>query len=384
MNQIYLDHNSTTPVDPRVTEAMTRCFESRLANPASQHQPGRRARKLMEEARDFIASVLSARVYDTDADRLIFTSGGTESNNLALIGLLAGKSPGNVVVSRIEHPSVVGAAEHLQRQSFELRRARVTAHGVLDLEHFSRLVDTETRVASIMLGNNETGVLQPVAEAARICAVLGVPLHTDAVQVAGKLAIDFQSLGVAALSIAAHKFHGPVGIGALLVRSNVELQPMFYGGFQQMGLRPGTESVCLALGMQKALELWVDEGDTRSIRMEQLRNQLEQFVTGGCPGAVIVGVKSARLPHTTNIAFPGLDRQAILMALDMAGVACSTGSACASGSSEPSPVLLAMGCPQAVVEGSIRISLGALTTPSEIEEAGRRIVKTINELRSIN
>jgi len=383
MNHIYLDHNATTPIHPCVSEVMTRCFESRLANPASQHQPGRRARKVIEEARDYIGDALGARVSAMDADRLVFTSGGTESNNLALLGL-ARHSSGNIVISAIEHPSVVAAAEHLQRLGFQLRRARVTESGVLDLVHFATLVDTETRVASVMLGNNETGVLQPVAEAARICADLGVPLHTDAVQVVGKLAVDFLSLGIATLSIAAHKFHGPAGIGALLVRENVELRPLFYGGFQQVGLRPGTESVCLAVGMKEALRLWSEERDARSTRMEGLRNLLEQRITDGCPGSVVLGAEVARLPHTANIAFPGLDRQAILMALDLAGIACSTGSACASGSSEPSPVLLAMGCSKAVVDGSIRISLGALTTPQEIEEAGRRIVKIVNELRGKN
>jgi cysteine desulfurase len=201
------------------------------------------------------------------------------------------------------------------------------------------------------------------------------------VQVVGKLPVDFGRLGVATLSIAAHKFHGPRGIGALVVRHDVVIQPILFGGFQQGGLRPGTECVTLAVGMHEALDLWSRESDQRRLRMSEFRDRLESLVAAECPDMVVVGAGAERLPHTSNMAFPGLDRQAVLMALDMAGVACSTGSACASGSSEPSPVLLAMGCPTAVVEGSLRFSLGALTTAAEVEEAARRIVQVIHDLR---
>ena len=232
-----------------------------------------------------------------------------------------------------------------------------------------------------MLANNETGVLQPIGELAKLCAEREIPLHTDAVQVAGKLPLHFRDLGASAMTITAHKFHGPRGIGALIVRHGVKLNPLLHGGFQQAGFRPGTEDVALAIGMFTALQLWQREAAERAARMAQLRDRLEAQLLVGDANVVINGAAATRLPHTTNIAFVGLNRQALLMALDLAGVACSTGSACASGSSEPSPVLLAMGCAEGVVEGSLRLSLGATTTPAEVDEAARRILLTVNELR---
>jgi cysteine desulfurase len=232
-----------------------------------------------------------------------------------------------------------------------------------------------------MLGQNETGVLQPVDEAAAICARRGVPLHTDAAQVVGKLPVDFRALGAATMTVAAHKFHGPVGIGALVVRHGVELRPQLFGGFQQGGLRPGTESVALAVGMCRALELWHGESAERPARMRALRDRFEQAILAGWPTAVVIGRDVDRLPQTSQIAFVGLDRQALFMALDQAGVACSTGSACASGSSEPSPVLLAMGCEPAVVASALRFSVGATTTAWDIDEAAHRILACCNDLR---
>ncbi len=359
---------------------MSECDRAGYANPASQHAFGRVARQALEDARDRIACLLGADLTHANASRLIFTSGGTESNNLALLGL-AGDPPGNLVVSAIEHPSVMRAAEYLATRGFEVRHARVDRLGVLDMDHFAALLDDDTRLASVMLANNETGVIQPVKQAAEICARREIPFHTDAVQVVGKLPVDFTSLGVSALSFAAHKFHGPRGIGGLLLRPDVEIRPILFGGFQQLGLRPGTESVSLAVGLCRALELWHDEADDRRLRMTALRDRLESTILAGISDAVVVGRDAERVPHTSNMAFPGLDRQAILMALDMAGVACSTGSACASGSSEPSPTLLAMGCEKSIVEGSIRISLGALTTVIEIDESARRILRVIKTLR---
>jgi cysteine desulfurase len=238
-----------------------------------------------------------------------------------------------------------------------------------------------------MLGNHETGVLQPVAEIAALCRKANVPVHTDATQVVGKLPVDCTSLGVDALSFSGHKFHGPAGIGGLLLRSGVKLQPLHYGGFQQAGLRPGTESAPLAAGLHAALQLWHDEADDRARRMTALRDRFEATLHADLSnivvhGIVVHGAASARLPHTSGIAFLGLDRQALLMALDQAGVACSTGSACASGSSEPSPVLLAMGCPTAEIEGSLRFSLGAFTTPADVDQAAHRISSVVNHLRN--
>ncbi len=243
------------------------------------------------------------------------------------------------------------------------------------------MLQPEPRLVCAILGHNETGVLQPVAEIAAICAEHSVPLHTDAAQVVGKLPVDFRTLGVATMSFAAHKFHGPLGIGALIVRHGVMLAPQLFGGFQQGGLRPGTESVALAVGMLTALELWHAERDERRMRLTALRDEFERTIVKGWPEAIVVGTESPRLPHTSNIAFVGLDRQPLFLAFDQAGVACSTGSACASGSSEPSPALVAMGLDEAVISSALRFSFGATTTAAEVAESSRRILSVCNDLR---
>jgi cysteine desulfurase len=235
-----------------------------------------------------------------------------------------------------------------------------------------------------MLGQNETGVLQPVGALAAIAAQHDVPLHTDAAQVAGKLPVDFRGLGATSMSIAAHKFHGPLGVGVLVVKQGTRLRPQLFGGFQQGGLRPGTESVALAVGMRKALELWHVECHERAARLRALRDQLECMILAAWPEAIVIGAAADRLPHTSNIAFVGLDRQALFMALDQAGVACSTGSACASGSSEASPALIAMGCEPAIVGSALRFSLGVTTTRDEVDEAAERILHCCNALRRRN
>jgi cysteine desulfurase len=275
---------------------------------------------------------------------------------------------------------VQGPLAHLERLGWLIHRVGVSRDGVVRLEQFEDLINPRTRLISIMLGNNETGVLQPVAEMARIAAAHGVPMHTDAVQVVGKLPVAFEMLGVSALSLAAHKFHGPAGIGALLVGGGARLSPRLFGGFQQGGLRPGTEPLALAVGLRRALELFQATADSRAHHMRELRNRLEAGLKAGFEGTRVNGAGAPRLPHTSNLAFLGLDRQALAMALDLAGVACSTGSACASGSSEPSHVLLAMGCSREIVGSSLRFSLGAETTAAEIDEAVRRILATTSNL----
>jgi cysteine desulfurase len=231
-----------------------------------------------------------------------------------------------------------------------------------------------------MLGNNETGAMQPIVRLAAICDKAGTLLHTDGAQSVGKIPVHFRQLGVAAMTVAAHKFHGPRGIGALILRHGVELKSQLFGGFQQAGHRPGTEDVALAVGMHTALLVWQREADDRTRRMTALRDRLEHQLRDGWPDLVVHAAGAPRLPHTLCVAFPGLNRQALVMALDLAGVACSTGSACASGASDPSPTLVAMGCENAVLEGSIRLSLGATTTAADIDEAARRILLTVNNL----
>ncbi len=380
---IYLDHNATSPILPEVADALREASLRYGANPGSQHEPGRQARRALEDARLRIGEVLGARCQGTEADQVVFTSGGTEANNLALFGLTAhfAAVPGHLVVSGLEHPSIAASAMALESRGWRVDRAPATRAGVVQPETIESLLRPETRLVSLMLASNETGVLQPVAEVARLCGSRGIPLHTDAVQVVGKLPVDFAGLGVATLSCAAHKFHGPLGIGALILGHNVRLRPLVYGGHQQAGLRPGTETVALVLGMRAALECWSREADARAARMRALRDRLEQQILTEEPSATIIGQQVERLPNTSNIAFPGLDRQALVMALDLAGVACSTGSACASGSSEPSVSLVAMGLEKALVDGSIRLSLGATTTAPEIDEAASRILRVCQHLR---
>lgn len=387
---IYLDNNSTTPIHPEVADTMLRAAKDLVGNPASQHSLGRKTRRVLEEAREGIASLLGGKSGGMEADRLIFTSGGTEANQLAIRGLVdcklqiadgGLKSQPNIVISSLEHPSAQGAAEALAQNGFELRKLAASTNGSVNASQLSELLDEGTQLISVMLANNETGVVQPVAEIASLAAPKNIPVHTDAIQAVGKIPVNFRELGVTAMTIAPHKFHGPLGIGGLLLRHDTKLQPLFQGGFQQAGLRPGTESVALALGFYTALVIADRELAERQARMTALREKLESLLLAGAPDAVIIGTPSPRLPTTTCIAFPGINRQALVMALDMAGIACSTGSACASGSSEPSATLVAMGLPKEQIGSAIRLSLSALTTDAEVLEAAQRILKCVNHLR---
>jgi cysteine desulfurase len=412
MDSIYLDHNATTPTSPKVVEAMSRCYAEIHANPASQHRPGQQARRVLEDARERIAQILDVDLAPPCRDRLILTSGGTEANNLAILGIAqahvsrlaaAETGPGvraiqtgQIIISSGEHQSVIEPAERLLELGWRLDTLGLTAEGVVRVEQLRPLLTAEKgselfsektvltpfpRLVSVQLGNHETGVLQPIGELAAICNQTGVPLHTDAVQVVGKLPVSFRALGVAAMSVAAHKFQGPTGIGALIVRDGVPLAPLLFGGHQQSGLRPGTESVALAVGMATALDLWQREQQQCARRLRLLRDRFEAGLRAGLPNIVVHGIGAERLPQTSSVAFPGLDAQVLLMALDLAGVACSVGSACSSGSTELSPTLQAMDLPKDVVASSLRFSFGATTTEAEVDEALRRIVHVCRELR---
>jgi cysteine desulfurase len=376
---IDLDHNATTSIHPEVAQAILECSLAGHGNAASAHAHGRRARRILEEAREGIGEIVGADMTGLQADRVILTSGGTESNNLALFGMVSG-TPGRVVISSVEHPSVVGAAEQLERRGFEVRRVRVGSTGVVDPTHFRELVTQGTQLVSIMLANNETGVIQPIAALAGYCREIGVPFHTDAVQAVGKIPVNFAELPVTALTFTGHKFHGPRGIGVLLIRRSAPIQPLLYGGFQQLGLRPGTEPIELAVGLHRALQIWLRDSQTRGVRMAALRDRFEQRLRDAVPDVVVNGLRAQRLPHTSSIAFPGLDCQALHMALDLAGVACSVGSACASGSSEPSTVLVAMGLPAEIIESSLRFSIGAFTSRQDIDQAVDRIADVVRRL----
>jgi cysteine desulfurase len=380
---IYLDNNSTTPMLSEVAQAIADCHARLVGNPASQHELGRRARQELEEARNGIAKILGARLGGKHGDRLLFTSGGTESNNLAIHGI-AGLEPGEIVVSAVEHPSVLAAADASRRAKHKAIRLAVDSNGVVLLTELEKLLNASVKLVSVMVGNHETGVLQPLAEIAQRCTAAGIPFHTDATQAVGKIPLDFRGLGIAAMTFSAHKFHGPVGIGGLLLRGDVNLAPLFFGGTQQMGLRPGTEPVALAVGMFQALKLWQHDADARYQKLEMLRNRFEQNLSAAIDTVVIHGGSTTRLPHTSNLAFPGIDRQAMVMALDLEGIACSTGSACTSGSSQPSAVIRSMDAPDPILEGSVRFSLGVLNTLAEVDEAAARIIKVHRKLRDLS
>lgn len=386
MEAIYLDHNATTSLSPEAAAAMAECGSMAWANPESQHQLGRRARRALEDAREGVAAILGVNLNGPQPDRIIFTSGGTEANNLALFGMAAGSDTRRLAISSIEHPSVAGPAQALARRDWQVDRLSASKKG--DILHFPpgnlpgcdgppKSRTSPFSLVSVMLANNETGVIQPIRELASVCDAVGVPLHTDAVQAVGKIPVNFRELGVAAMTIAAHKFGGPRGIGALIVRGGTPLEPQFFGGFQQDGMRPGTEPVALAAGMHAALKTFAREQDERIERISRLRDRLEAALSAAWPASVIHGAEAPRLPNTTCVAFLGIDRQSLVIALDLAGVCCSTGSACASGSSEPSPTLLAMGISEELVSSSIRFSLGATTTTEMIDEAAQRVTRVL-------
>jgi len=373
---IYLDHNATTPLDPEVLEAMRPHFLA-AGNAESRHAFGRSARRAWELARDTVAQVLGANPAE-----VIFTSGGTEANNLAVFGLAGAEgSPGHVVVSPIEHPAVAEPVARLEVAGFCVDRSPVDRQGLAVATEMAERFRADTRFVSLMLANNETGAIQPVGELAALAAERGIPIHTDAVQAVGRIPVDFHRLGVATLAASAHKLHGPVGIGLLLVRSGVRLGSRLFGGGQQQGRRPGTVAVPLAVGLATALSRWQNQSTAHAARWTALHDRLEAGLIAALgPERVIRNgpIRSdLRLPQTLNLGFPGVDGDSLMMQLDLSGIAASVGSACASGSTRPSPTLLAMRIPNDRLRSSVRFSFGATTTEAEIDEAVVRIIKAV-------
>ncbi|MEX0791875.1 MAG: cysteine desulfurase family protein [Pirellulaceae bacterium] len=381
MESIYLDNNATTRIDPQVVEALSQAYEQRFVNPASQHQAGQRTRRRLEQAAELIIRALGGDQSSHQADSLVFTSGGTEANNLAILGLGEARA-GQILVSAVEHPSVSTAAMTLLQRGRTVHTLPVDSQGVVRLDMLvEHLIDGPTALVSVMLGNNETGVLQPIEQIAQLCHTHGVPLHVDAVQAVGKIPIYFRQWGLSALTLSAHKLHGPRGIGGLLLAPGMNPTPQIIGGSQQLERRAGTENPELAIGLQRAIELAVGNRTTHTAHIVRLRDTFEERLKAVIPDLVIHGPPAKRLPHTSNVAFPGIDRQGLVMALDMVGVYCSTGSACASGSSEPSPTLLAMGLNRGLIDSSLRFSFARDNTLVEMEEAVRRISSVVNNLR---
>jgi cysteine desulfurase len=374
MSTIYLDHNATTPLLPAVWDAMRPYFTEIQGNPASAHQVGRRARQALEDARERLAAILGAA-----ADEVVFTSGATEANNLALFGL-AGSAPGHLIASPIEHPSVVEPVRHLAQQGHAVSWLPVDVQGVVRTAALAEMLRPETRLVTVMLANHETGALQPIQELTTALAGRAL-FHCDAVQAVGKLPLQFQDLGTSTLSLSAHKFHGPKGVGALLVRRGTKLRPQLHGGHQQRGRRPGTEPVALVVGMVTALDYWQREQEVRLKKVLGLRQAFLERLRAGASPVVLNGSETGGVPHTISLSFPGCQAESLLMALDLAGICCSTGSACSSGSLLPSPVLQAMGVPDDVLRSAMRFSLGPFLTEQELDEAARRISDVVARLR---
>jgi cysteine desulfurase len=375
MQRIFLDHNSTTRPLPEVIDAISVHSRASFANPGSRHAEGRVARRALEDARERIAAVLRAK-----PGEVIFTSGGTEAINLAILGL-AQASPGTILLTPGEHSAALEACRELERQGWRLCLVEIDSDGRIILDRLEGLPWDDIKLATVILAHNETGVVQEISPLATRCQAHGVPLHVDGVQAVGKMAVDFQRLHVAALSLGAHKFHGPPGIGALLLREGTRLRPRQFGGHQESDRRAGTESVALAVGMAAALERWQLEREQWTAKLRRLRDQLEDGLTSGCAPLVVNASREFRLPNTLSVGFPGVDGEALLVALDLAGIACSLGSACASGSTEPSPVLLAMGLSPEIASSSVRFSVGIENTSEEIDEATRRIAQCVSRLR---
>ena len=378
MHRIYLDNNATTPLLPDVFEAMRPYFGEQFGNASSIHHHGQQTRAAVEDARESVAALLGCR-----AAEIVFTSGGTEADNLAIAGLIAAGD--HVITSSIEHHAVLLSCRHLEEIGAEVTVLPVDFRGVIDPSDVGRALRPNTKLISVMMANNETGVLQPVEKIGAIAAEAGVYFHTDAVQAFGKVAIDVKRIGCQALSISGHKIHAPQGVGALYVQKGTKIHPLFYGGRHERSLRAGTENVAGIVGLGKAAQLakqGLDRGDDE--KMAAMRDRLQQGILAQVEEAGVNGSGVMRVPNTTNIHFDHIDGEALVIALDLKGLAVSTGAACSSGALEPSHVLLAMGLRRDQARASIRFSLGRQTANEDIDFALALVAETVARLRELS
>jgi cysteine desulfurase len=383
MHRIYLDNNASTPVAPEVFEAMKPYLIEDYGNASSIHWFGQRAKAAIEDAREQVAKLLNAR-----ANEIAFMSGGTESDNASLLGAVeaARTKDGtkHLIISAIEHHAVLHTAQALEKRGVEVTYLRVGASGVVDPEDFRRAIRPNTVLVSIMHANNELGTIQPLEEIGRIAEEHDITFHTDAVQSVGKIPVDVERLRVDLLSLSAHKLHGPKGVGALYVRRGTTLKPLLYGGHHERDRRPGTENTPGIVGLGKAAEISGAQLAESGARLGALRDRLEQGILASVPMAAVNGDAAHRLPTTTNIRFDYVEGEGFVIAMDLKGVACSTGAACSSGSVEPSHVLTAIGLSPAQARGSIRFSLGRLNTAEDIEETLALLPAVVERLRAVS
>ena len=379
--RIYFDHNATTPVDPAVLEVVLRVMRDEFGNASSVHHFGQRAKAVLDDARSAVAALFGG-----EPSEVVFTSGGTEADNFALRGVADAMEPAgrkHLVATSIEHEAVLVTLKALARKGWTVTHLPVDASGIVSPDALRAVITDETAIVSVMHANNEIGTIQPVAELAAIAHQHGALVHTDAVQSAGKIPLDVRRLGVDLAVISAHKFNGPKGVGALWIRRGTRVATIMTGGKHERNRRAGTENVAGIAGLGVAAQLAMKKLGTESERLRALRDRLETAVLASIKGTAINGARDPRVPNTTNISFEGIEAESLLIALDLEGIAVSTGSACSSGTLEPSHVLRAMGLPTHRTQNSIRISLGAGNTEADVDTLLAKLPQVVNKLRLV-
>jgi len=376
-----MDHNATTPVLPEVLDAMLPYLREEWGNPSSIHWAGRKPRKGIDEAREQVAKTINA-----DPSEIIFVSNGSEGNNFAIKGILEAKrGKGNhIITTKVEHPSILGTCKHLARSGFDVTYLDVDSDGLLDLDHLREAIKSETVLITIMFANNETGVIFPVEEIGKIAREHRITFHTDAVQAVGKVPVDVEADNIDVLTLSGHKLYGPKGIGAVYVKRGVRIQPLIHGGHQERNRRAGTEDVASIVALGKACEIAMRDMENETAHLLNLRSRLEKGVLEKVSHTRINGHRDKRLPNTANIAFDFVEGESILLNLDMKGVAASSGSACTSGTLEPSHVLVAMGVSLEDSHGSVRFTLGRANTEEEVDYVIASLPALVERLRSMS
>ncbi|MGB8953935.1 MAG: cysteine desulfurase NifS [Tumebacillaceae bacterium] len=381
VRRIYLDHAATTPVRPEVIEAMNKVHTEVWGNPSSIHQFGRPSRKLLEESREKVAAAIGA-----DAREIVFTGSGTEADNIAILGgARANKKKGtHLITTVVEHHAVLDAFKALEKEGFEVTYLPVDADGRVSVEDFKNALRDDTSLVSVMMANNEVGTIMPVEEIGAICRERKILFHVDAVQAVGKIAVDVKAINCDFMALSGHKIYGPKGVGVLYMRRGVRTQPLYYGGGQERKLRPGTENVANIVGFATAIELAVKEMPEESARLAKLRDKLIDGVLSTIPETRLNGPREGRLPHNVNISVEYVEGEALLLTCDMKGMAASSGSACTSGSLDPSHVLMAMGLTHTTAHGSLRLSLGKSTTEEDVDYIIRELKPIAERLRAMS